>query len=109
MTCPQPVGLIPEAESPRLDFSRTAKGPLSSGGPYPFGEYLNRDLGDNSGTSYEILAPAGRFILGYVGSTLVAFNPPMGPNVSGSSACEVFNSGGYGHRAGGVQGAVRQT
>jgi len=27
----------------------------------------------------------------------------------GSSPCEVFDSGGYGHRAGGVQGAVRQT
>ena len=51
------------------------KGPLSSGGPYPFGEYLNRDLGDNSGTSYEILAPGGRF-MGSIWKRLGRFSMP---------------------------------
>jgi hypothetical protein len=37
------------------------KGPFQWG---PLHSQLNRGLGDNSGTRYEILAPGGRFLCG---------------------------------------------
>ena len=57
-----------------LPFGIT-KGPLSSGALTRSVSNINRGPGDNSGARYEILAPAGRFIMSHMGSDLVAFNP----------------------------------